>query len=99
MIKYYRRVNKNPEVRKVYDIDRLLDDCYKMVNDARARIQNRDYPIHIVLPVDDLRILRYALAKDRAKEVAVTGSLHPYTETLFGAILHESILIAKPFVF
>ena len=99
MREYYCKVNENPQVVKTYDTDRLLDECYKLVHEARVKLHNRDCPIHIVLPVDHLRALRYALAKDVSKQVSVTGSLNPYENRLFGAVLHDSILTDKVFVY
>jgi len=90
---------KNPQVVKTYDIDSLLDECYKLIHKARVKLCNRDYPIHIVLPVDSLRALRYALAKDASKQVSVTGSLKPYENRLFGAILHESSIAENVIVY
>ena len=99
MIEYYCKVNENPRVVKMCDTDTLLDECYKLVHEARTKLCNRDYPIHIVLPVDHLRALRYALAKDTMKQVLVTGSLNSYENRLFGAILHESLLTDKVLVY
>jgi len=99
MIEFYCKVNENPQVVKLYDTDRLLNECYKLVHKARGKLQDRDYPIHIVLPVDHLRALRYALAKDAPKQMAVTGSLNPYENRLFGAILHQSLVTDKVFVY
>jgi len=64
MIEYYCKVNENPQTVKRYDTDRLLDECYKLIHEARVMLYDRDCPIHIVLPTDHLRALRYALAKD-----------------------------------
>ena len=97
MIEYYRKGKKC--VVKTYDTDSLLDECYKLVHEARYKLRDRDYPIHIVLPIDNLRALRYALAKDISKQISVTGSLNPYENRLFRCIVHESELTDKVFIY
>ncbi len=97
MIEYYCQANENPV--KMYDTDKLLDDCLKLIQEAREKLCDRDYPVQIVLPIDYFSALRDALAKDVPKQLSVVGSLNPYVNKLFGATLHLSRLVDKVIVY
>lgn len=85
---------------KEYNTDDLLNECYDLIYEARCKLpKNSEYPICIVLPINHLRALRYALARDTTKQMAVIGSLNPYENRLFGAILRESPITEKVFVY
>lgn len=79
----------------------LLDDCYKMIQEARIKTgaTSREIPIHLVLPVDEARALRYYFANNAGKLMSATGGINPYGTHLFGAIVLTSEVIETPFVF
>ena len=93
------KVDETP-TRVTIDCVSLLNDCYSMICHARAKLpKSWDGQIHIVLPVDHLRALRYYLASNPSKQMSVVGSLNPYDNRLFGAILHDSAIAETVFVY
>jgi hypothetical protein len=85
---------------KEYDTVDLLNDCYRMTVEARRKLhKHSEYQLHIVLPVDDLRALRYALAQDVILQIGATGTTNYLENRLFDCILHESRILDKVIVY
>ena len=99
MKEYYCKVNEAPK-KVIYDCATLLNDCYSMICNAREKLpKSWRGDIHIVLPRDYLRTLRYYLANNPNTQMSVVGNLDPYGNRLFGAILHDSQIAESPFVY
>lgn len=79
----------------------LLDDCYKMIQEARmkAGAPYREISIHLVLPIDEAHALRYYFANNPGKLMSATGGINPYSTHLFGAIVMTSEVIETAIVF
>jgi len=93
-MKYTKATNN-----KEYDTIDLLNECYRMTIEAKCKLpKDKRYQLHIVLPLEDLRALRYALAQDSILSVGATGTTY-LQDRLFDCILHESRIIDNPIVY